>query len=459
MQIPRTKAVAVSGAAVLLLSAAVLSAPAAASAIPEQSHCGTEPGNNYDAYVNHAQLTKQLQQIERTTGGTVDVEVAGYSNQGREIYQARVGHGDTVLLVESRSTATRTTAPRRCSTCSAMGRQHPEAHALRENITIVAVPRLNVDGGENDTRQNEMSWVDVVDDFPQLAGASPAWNYRADVPGFDVNRDFNPDLDYVPRPRTSRATAPTPAGTSRRSRRPCATSTAASKRVRHRRLLRRPAQPMVLLCRRRARARMSPLSISGRFIADPSEFGDWPKFDYDASRRANVAVYDALQDKGNSGFGSLTLYPQDTNLPGTALGSFALRGSATVLFETSSNTQTDGQKRNGMLTKQVEIGVDGLVDAIVDGSVDTLDPRTTRRSRPGSISRPTETGPSARRLTGCRVVPDARIALGPGPDWTNPAGSGAGCVGRSKRVPGFHRAGGSARRRPPVQEWPLGGQS
>ncbi|TWH25783.1 hypothetical protein L600_000900000330 [Isoptericola variabilis J7] len=94
---------------------------------------------------------------------------------------------------------------------------------------------------------------------------------------------------------------------------------------------------------------MSPLSISARFIDDPSEFGDWPKFDMDASKRANVAVYKALQNQGRSGFGAVTLYPQDTNLPGTALGSFALRGSATVLFETSSQTQYDGMKRNGML--------------------------------------------------------------------------------------------------------------
>ena len=29
---------------------------------------------------------------------------------------------------------------------------------------------------------------------------APAWNYSTRVGGFDVNRDFNPDLDYVPQP-------------------------------------------------------------------------------------------------------------------------------------------------------------------------------------------------------------------------------------------------------------------
>jgi hypothetical protein len=79
----------------------------------------------------------------------------------------------------------------------------------------------------------------------------------------------------------------------------------------------------------------SPLSISGRFISSPAQHGDWPNFDYDKARQVNVAVYDALQQRGNSPFGKVTLYPQNTNLPGTALGSFQLRGSAVILFETS----------------------------------------------------------------------------------------------------------------------------
>ena len=104
-----------------------------------------------------------------------------------------------------------------------------------------------------------------------------------------------------------------------------------------------------------------------------SEFGTWPKSDMEASKRANVAVYEALQGHGESGYGDLTLYPQSISLPGTALGSFALRGSAVVLFETSSQTQYDGMKRNGMLRKQIEIGLGGLVDAVVDDSIASMD--------------------------------------------------------------------------------------
>ena len=120
----------------------------------------------------------------------------------------------------------------------------------------------------------------------------------------------------------------------------------------------------------------TPLSVSGRFITDPTAHGDWPNFDDDASRRATIAVYDALQGRGDSPYGKVTLYPQppSTNIPGTALGSFGLRGSATVLFEQSGQTQEVGLKRMGMLSKQAEVGLMGIVDALTDGTLDDIDP-------------------------------------------------------------------------------------
>ncbi|PZU45559.1 MAG: peptidase M14 [Arsenicicoccus sp.] len=364
---------ALTGAAML---AVVLAGglPLSAQAVPETSHCGTEPGNNNDAFVNHAQLTRAVQQLERTSQGRVDVEVAGQSNQGRDIYVARVGEGDTVVYVQTQIHGNENHGTEALlNLLGQMGGNTPEAQELRENITLVGIPRLNVDGGENDTRQNAQSWAEVVEAFPQLAGAEPSWNYRESVPGFDVNRDFNPDLDYVPQPEDFPGNSADTGW--------YITPEAQTSRDVYRGLEQEFGTVDYFVdlhnqwsCyKQEGTDNMSSLSISGRFIDDPSEFGDWPKFDYDASRRANVAVYDALQGQGNSGFGHLTLYPQDTNLPGTALGSFALRGSATVLFETSSQTQYDGQKRNGYLTKQVEIGLKGLLVAVADDSIDSVD--------------------------------------------------------------------------------------
>lgn len=360
----------------LVLGTVTMAAAPPSAAIPTESHCGTEAsGSGNNGFVNHAQLTRTLESIERSSGGTVDVDVAGYSNQGREIYAARVGDGDRVVFVESQIHGNENHGTEALlDMLRRWGGSTPEAAALREKVTIVAIPRLNVDGGERDTRQNEMTWAEVVADFPQLAGVQPAWNYRSSVGGLDVNRDFNPNLDYVPQPQDFPGDSADTGWY----------ITPESQTVRdvYRGLEAEFGTVDYFVDLHNQWScyatddleNMSPLSISAKFIDDPSEFGFWPKFDMEASKRANVAVYEALQHQGESGYGDLTLYPQDTNLPGTALGSFALRGSAVVLFETSSQTQYDGMKRNGMLRKQIEIGLGGLVEAVADGSIASKDP-------------------------------------------------------------------------------------
>jgi hypothetical protein len=352
----------------------------AAAAPPLNANCDTTVGDpSISSFLTHEEVERRLAQIERTSKGAVEVDVAGLTNRGREIYTARVGTGDTVVLVESQIHGNESHGTvALLNLLQTLGGSSQRAAEIREAVTVVAVPQLNADGAANDTRQNDQSWAEVQKRFPQLAGAGPAWNYNARVEGFDVNRDFNPNLDYVPQasdfPGTSAGTGwyITPEAQTVRdvyreleqefgtvdvfvdlhNQGPCYTGT---------------------LPDGTGTGEYSTLSISGRFIADPSQFGTWPKFDYDASRQVNVAVFDALQ-KGNSPYGAVTLYPQDTNLPGTALGSFALRGSATVLFETIGQTQTLGQKKAGLLTKQVEVGLTAIVDAITDGTLDDIEP-------------------------------------------------------------------------------------
>jgi hypothetical protein len=371
----RRLAVALAAATGLALGTLPLTSPAEAT--PVESSCNTRTGGTgVSGFTSHAQLGSQLERIERTSQGRVEVEVAGTTNQGREIWSARVGEGDRVVLIQSEIHGNEkhgTDALLRV--LSTLGNNSQRSAEIREAVTVVAIPMLNADGSELDQRQNDMTWDDVVASFPQLDGATRAWNFNTRAGGFDVNRDFHPDLDFVPTaadfPGNSASTGwyITPEARTVRDvyagledefglvevfvdlhgQGPCYVGEGAEDQY-------------------------SPLSISGRFIADPAQFGDWPNFDYDASRRANLAVYDALQGNGDSSFGNVTLYPQNINLPGTALGSFALRGSATVLFETSSQTQALGHKRAGMFVRQVEVGVMGIVDAITDGTYEELDP-------------------------------------------------------------------------------------
>ncbi|WP_336923040.1 M14 family zinc carboxypeptidase [Aquipuribacter sp. SD81] len=369
-------AVAVPAVAALTLATLAVTATTSAAAPPNNAACGTQTGDTSVAgFLSHEEVGDRLDRIERTSKGVVDVDVAGYTNQGREIWTARVGTGDTVVLVESQIHGNEphgTVAL--LNLLATLGNGSQRSAEIREAVTVVAIPQLNGDGAALDQRQSDITWDEVVETYPQLAGAPVAWNYSNRAGGFDLNRDFNPDLDYVPSPADLPGTS---AGTGWYL-------TPEARTVRdvyagledefgtvdvfvdlHNQGPCYSGEDMDV---------QSTLSISGRFIADPTEFGDWPEFDYDASRQVNVAVYDALQERGQSGFAPVTLYPQDTNLPGTALGSFALRGSATVLFETTGQTQSTGQKELGMLVKQVEVGLTGILDAITDGTLDDIDP-------------------------------------------------------------------------------------
>jgi predicted deacylase len=515
---PRTVAACTTAALVLLLAllATLLGAKApAAYAFPAESHCGTETGGPpYDGFMSHEQVGHHLQQIAHSSRGRVQVEVGGVTTQGREIWVAKVGHGPQVMLVQSEIHGNEKHGTRALlSIVRTLGNNSARSKKIRSEITFVAIPLLNADGGAIPRRTNVMSWADVMALHPQLPAAPRAWYHSlAGGGGFDVNRDFNANLDYepqagdlpgtgtqfgfwlTPEARTVRevyreleneyglvdvfvdlhnqapcyghglpnlveidepssaagtyeahgasfGVEPTVAGVSgdivlvndgtanptlgcsplqgfpsgavalidrgvctfvqkvTNAQAAGASAVIIANNVATAPTLLTGTAPGITIpsvhvsqedgakikaglpasgrvADRPESAFYTPLSISGRFLTDPTAHGNWPRFDDDASRRANVAVYDALQGQGNSPFGKVTRYPQppSTNIPGTALASFALRGSAVVLFETSGQTQQIGLKRHGMLSRQVEVGVGGLVDALADGTFDDIDP-------------------------------------------------------------------------------------
>lgn len=352
-------------------------------ATPEQQVLSVE------GFTNHAQLGKKLQQLVKSSQGKVAVEVAGYSNQGREIWKATVGTGDKVILINSEIHGNEPVGTESLlSLLEFLGGSSPEAKKIRDEVTVVALPKMNPDAAELSRRGNVMSWQEVVEDFPQLASVSAPWNYYTyknsffdyeSQPGFDVNRDFNPNLNYVPKPEDF----------------PGSSSTAGwyitpeSQTVRdvYKSLVEEYGEVEVFVDLHHQAPYyevdgtddLVTFSISGQFVPDPrteagskyAEYAD--NYNYDLSRQLNVAVYNALQI-GNSPFKNITLYPQALDLPGTALGTFALNGSGTVLFEIRGQTHSFGQKKKGQLVKAVERGLLGIIAGVTDGSVYEIDP-------------------------------------------------------------------------------------
>ncbi|MEH7123431.1 M14 family zinc carboxypeptidase [Bacillus sp. JJ1503] len=370
------------------LAASLFAVPTVGSADPGPS---PQQGENLsiEGFISYEELGKKLEQIQKSSQGKVSVETAGYTNQGRGIYKVSVGHGDKVVLIQSEIHGNEKTGTvALLNILQNLGSSNSqEAKKILDELTIVVIPMMNVDGSELSRRANDMDWSEVVAKFPQLASVKPAWNYYSTPgswnydknPGFDVNRDFNPDLNYVPKAEDF------PGASNKYGW--FITPEAQTVRDVYKDLkaefgnvdvfvdLHHQGFPYVEGTDDRV-----TMSISGKFVTNPNSPGGEKyaayadNFNYDFSRQLNLAVYNALQAKGNSVFTNISLYDQKIDLPGTALGSFALNGSGTVLFEVSGQTQNFGQKKKGQLVKTVETGLMGIINGVADGSVHQINP-------------------------------------------------------------------------------------
>lgn len=394
-------------ALVTLSSIALLGTAAPAVAAPDDgiytaaAQCSETPRElPINQFTDHRELGIELDRIERASGGKVEVDQLGRSNRGREIYSARVGTGPKAVLLTSEIHGNEKTGTDAIlNLLDFVGTSDSaKAKRWRSELTIVAIPKMNPDGAELDRRGNDMSWQEVTARHPQLRGVQPAWNYYtgslqgddySQRPGFDINRDYNPDLNYVPRKEDF-------PGTSAQTGWYLSPETSIVRDVYRGLTAEFGKVDTYVDLHHQGACYVMPddpdefvtLSISGKFVDDPATTPGYekyaPKYDLKYSKQLNVAVNNALQGAANNRpvFGNVTLYPQDTNLPGTGLGSFALNGSGTVLFEVRGQTQTLGQQHRAVLTKSVYIGLDGMLSSIASGHVRNLDPAEYDRIPP-----------------------------------------------------------------------------
>jgi len=389
----RLVAALAAGATVAGLAATSAAAAPVRTAPPEPDEkgtCKTFDDPQFNGWTTHSELKRELAQLERTTDGRVQVDVAGRTHQGRELYTARVGTGDRVLLVQSAIHGNeRTGTEALLGILKKLGSGNdPATRRALDNVTLVAMPMVNPDGGELNRRANVVAWDDVVSDHPQLAGAPRAWYHslRSDgieQPGFDLNRDFNPDLDYVPRPedlpgeQTDAGFFLSPESQAIRDvyvglqeefgavdavvdlhhMGPCDDLTGGPQDGK-------------------------PISVSLDYpplgVEDGAAYLDvWPLLDQDKSRRYALAVADGIQEQygSQSPLAAVGRYfhPDEREYAGQGRSAFALNGSATVLFEVRGQQDDLGQKLHGMLVQSVRTGVESLIDAMATGEVDTLD--------------------------------------------------------------------------------------
>ena len=383
--------VAVAAAGTLLVTALAGNPPALAQTEgPGGGTCKTFDDPQFNGWTTHDELGPNLARIEKNSKGRIEVDEVGRSVQGRELWAARVGTGDRVLLVQSAIHGNeRTGTEALLAILKDLGNSNnPATKETLRNLTIVAMPMVNPDGGELNRRINVISWDQVVDQFPQLEGAPRAWYHSLSgggipLPGFDLNRDFNADLDYVPQPEDlpgrqvdagfylspesqairdvyvdlQQEFGVVDAVVDLHHMGPCDRQTGGPQDGKHISLA----------------LDYPPLGVN-----DGAAYqAEWPLLDQDKSRRFALAVANGLRAKygEQSPIAAVGRYfhPDAREFAGQGRSAFALNGSGTVLFEVRGQSDSFGQKMKGMLTQSVRTGVESLIDGLATGSVDTLD--------------------------------------------------------------------------------------
>ncbi|WP_207897638.1 M14 family zinc carboxypeptidase [Amycolatopsis pittospori] len=372
----------------------LVSAPAAVAA-PVQP-CSEEPRElPINEFTDYREMVRELGRLERVSKGRVVVEEAGRSNRGRVIHQATVGTGPKVFVVSSEihgNEKTGTDALLRILDYLGTSESR-DAERLRKTITFVAVPKLNPDGAELDRRGNDLSWTEVQQKFPQLKDRPPAWNYLSDVlqgddyrkrPGFDVNRDFNPDLNYVPRAEDFPGASEEPGW--------FVTPEARALRSVYVGLTKQRGKvPDVYVdlhhqgacVRQEGSDRLLDVGIDypplpDKFFEPGQKYAKYRDvYTKDESRQLAISGFNGMTSRGFVG----ARYPHaaDRDLPGQARCSFALNGTGTVLFEVRGQTQTLGQQHREHFTRAVMAGLYNMLREVSTGAVEYIDPEAFDR--------------------------------------------------------------------------------
>jgi hypothetical protein len=141
-----------------LLAAVTATVPLASADPPHNpgGPCVEDDQNvSLSSVAGYADVQRELARIERTSDGRVDVEVAGTSGEGRNLYYATVGAGPETFWLQARIHGDElhsTEASLQILDKLASGAQW--ARSIRENLTVVVVPMYNPDGAEANIRQS-----------------------------------------------------------------------------------------------------------------------------------------------------------------------------------------------------------------------------------------------------------------------------------------------------------------
>ncbi|MFC7685238.1 M14 family zinc carboxypeptidase [Ureibacillus sp. GCM10028918] len=401
--------------------ALTLGVSTAAFAAPQSNPNGPYIEDNQNislsSYLSNAELAKKLQNLEASSNGKIKLEIAGYSNlspdgyqteteKGEPIYVAKFGDNDPnkkrILITAQIHGNEQIGAEAAIDIIQQLSSNGQDVKEILDKVSVWIMPRINPEGADNlyegtwyPTRYTHQTWLPENIGLP--ADTVAPWYYNSDgseraqnndgrvvygIPGYDQNRDYNPNLDFrVNDQNLNEVASFLNSKSTNNSRFGGFYVTAEARTVTN---VFKEFQPDVYVdVHHRGFNTVSDednRSVPVQFaaaVADPYTdpfTGQQYEVDEDVLKLAKqVNALSALTlQKGNSHFGAVQKYP-DVNLPGTALGAFALNDASIMLIEIKGQSQTLGQKQSGMLKETVTQPLMAVFKGLADGSVYDVD--------------------------------------------------------------------------------------
>lgn len=285
---------------------------------------------------SYEELGAELARIQQSSLGRVQVSVAGQSNEGRNIYLAKVGSGPLPVLFITQQHGNE---PLGTEAALALLRNlgqstHPEVQQMLEKLTILVIPRVNPDGASRFWRQNF---------DPELEPGAPT-DFWTSGRGYDINRWHLPELAPADNPVPEAATV---------------------------RRVFDAYHPAIML----------DLHHQGSYVAEDGKLIRtsmfWPRSDVqgggmgqDAIDRSKQVTWLMASTLEHYGFAKVSQYPGGRER-GIARNAYGLLGAASVLVEMRGDI---GQKSSGYLMRTFYAAMGSVLEAASEGTLAGIDP-------------------------------------------------------------------------------------
>ena len=350
------RAAAALGAAIV---AGALAGPAAAQTTPGGPWSQPNQNESLSSIRDYDELVKTTQQYVQRSGGAARFSWGAYAanGSGRRIPIVTIGSGDRGMVIIANQHGNEFMVSNsaleiiRALTSNAQG-----ARAIRQELTLTVIPRVNVDGFDATTTGSP--WRENVDPFT----CSPCPAFYENNRGYDINR-YHSYLksDPLDDPNTGPVTTgqadnPVPESLTVRD---AYDAAGGGDKVE------------VVLDLHHQGSYVDPDGslVTGattwpNATATADALGIRPQFDEDVETSKKV-VSTLLTATDGKGYANFSRYP-GTLPPGISRNAYGLLGSASVLIEMRGDI---GQKSNGYIAKTAYVASASVIDALADGSL------------------------------------------------------------------------------------------